>query len=134
LAPPRGRAQGGGLCKVDVEVRCLERPVHSGQKGGPVPDPVQILCRLIADLTSKDGSLNIPGLHRRAASLTVIAFESQPVRGAANQIVDAARARFSMRTAPDMDSREAGKRLIRKLTRNPPYRAHVQARIVRRTR
>jgi len=27
------------LCQVDVEVRCLERPVHSGQKGGIVPTP-----------------------------------------------------------------------------------------------
>ena len=59
-----------GLCQVDVEVRCLERPVHSGQRGGIVPDPVQILCRLIADLTAKDGSLNIPGLYRRVAKTT----------------------------------------------------------------
>jgi acetylornithine deacetylase/succinyl-diaminopimelate desuccinylase-like protein len=109
-----------GICHVDVEVRCLERPVHSGQRGGPVPDPVQILCRLIADLTTKDGS-----------TLRVIGFESQPVRGAANQIVDAARARILMRAVPGMDPREAGERLIRKLTRNPPYRAHVEARIVR---
>jgi acetylornithine deacetylase/succinyl-diaminopimelate desuccinylase-like protein len=168
-----------GLCQVDVEVRCLERPVHSGQKGGPVPDPVQILCRLIADLTAKDGSLDVPGLYRRVArptarerarlrslpfderrfarsagllegvrlagergpsvyerlwyrpSLTVIAFESQAIRGSSNQIVDSARARISMRTVPDMDSREAGELLIRKLTRRPPYGARVEARVVR---
>jgi acetylornithine deacetylase/succinyl-diaminopimelate desuccinylase-like protein len=168
-----------GLCQVDVDVRCLERPVHSGQKGGPIPDPVQILCRLIAGLTAKDGSLAIPGLYRRVArtsarqrarirrlpfdarkfgrsagllagvelvgekrysvferlwtrpSLTVIAFESQPILGSSNQIVDCARARLSMRTVPDMDSREAGNLLIRKLTRKPPHGAHVQARIVR---
>ena len=107
-----------GACQVDVEVRCLERPVHSGQKGGPVPDPVQILCRLIAGLGARDGSL------------TVVGFESQPVRGAANKIVDAARARILMRAVLDRDPREAGERLIRKLTRNPPYRAHVEARIV----
>jgi cysteinylglycine-S-conjugate dipeptidase len=59
-----------GMCQVDVEVRCLERPVHSGQKGGPVPDPVQILCRLIAGLSAKDGSLNVPGLYRRVAKPT----------------------------------------------------------------
>jgi acetylornithine deacetylase/succinyl-diaminopimelate desuccinylase-like protein len=168
-----------GLCQVDVEVRCLERPVHSGQKGGPVPDPVQVLCRLIADLTAKDGSLAIPGLYKRVArttarqrarirrlpfdprkfalgaglldgvklvgeksysvferlwtrpSLTVIAFESQPILGSSNQIVDSARARLSMRTVPDMDSREAGELLIRKLTRKPPHGARVEARIVR---
>ena len=170
-----------GLCQVDVEVRCLERPVHSGQRGGALPDPVQVLCRLITGLTADDGSLNIPGLYRRVArlparqrarlrklpfderrfarsagllkgvklsgekgysvyeriwtrpSLTVIAFESQPLQGSSNQIVDSARARISMRTVPNMDGREAGELLIRKLTRNPPHGARVEARIVRTT-
>jgi hypothetical protein len=108
-----------GTCELGVEVRCLERPVHSGQKGGPVPDPVQILCRLIAGLTASDGDW-----------LRVIGFESQPVRGAANLIVDSARARIAMGTR-DSDPRRAARRLIRKLTRKPPYRAHVAARIVR---
>jgi acetylornithine deacetylase/succinyl-diaminopimelate desuccinylase-like protein len=170
-----------GMCQVDVEVRCLERPVHSGQRGGAIPDPVQILSRLIADLTAADGSLNIPGLYRRVEaptaegrrrirslpfdrgryarssgllkgvrfsgekaysvyeriwtrpSLTVIAFESHPVRGSSNQIVDSARARISLRTVPNMDSREAGALLVRKLTRKPPFGAHVLARVVRST-
>jgi acetylornithine deacetylase/succinyl-diaminopimelate desuccinylase-like protein len=34
---------------------------------------------------------------------------------------------------PNMDSHEAGARLVRKLTRRPPYGAHVAARIVRST-
>ena len=112
-----------GSCQVDVEVRCLERPVHSGQKGGPIPDPVQILCRLIADLRVEGGS-----------SVTVIALEVQPFLGSSNQILDSARARIAMRTVPNMDSREAGQLLIRKLTRNPPHGARVQARISRRGR
>jgi acetylornithine deacetylase/succinyl-diaminopimelate desuccinylase-like protein len=168
-----------GLCQVDVEVRCLARPVHSGQRGGLVPDPVQILCRLIGELTAGDGSLAIPGLYRRVAktparqrarlrrlpfeagrfarragllpgvrltgergfapyesiwtrpSLTVIAFESHPLLGSSNQIVDTARARISMRTVPDMDSREAGELLVRKLTREPPHGARIHARVVR---
>jgi acetylornithine deacetylase/succinyl-diaminopimelate desuccinylase-like protein len=56
-----------GICQVDVEVRCLEQPVHSGFWGGPVPDSVRILARLIADLERPDGSLNVPGLYRRVA-------------------------------------------------------------------
>jgi acetylornithine deacetylase/succinyl-diaminopimelate desuccinylase-like protein len=170
-----------GMCQVDVEVRCLERPVHSGQRGGAVPDPVQILSRLIADLTAADGSLNIPGLYRRVEkptarrrarirrlpfdearyarssgllkgvrfagekgfsvyeriwtrpSLAVIAFEAHPILGSSNQIVDSARARISMRTVPNMDSREAGELLVRKLTRKPPFGAHIEARVVRST-
>jgi acetylornithine deacetylase/succinyl-diaminopimelate desuccinylase-like protein len=168
-----------GLCQVDVEVRCLERPVHSGQRGGVLPDAVQILCRLLADLTARDGSLDVPGLYRKVArpaarqrarlrrlpfkakrmarqagllpgvrltgekgfsayesiwtrpSLTVIAFEAHPIAGSSNQILDSARARLSLRTVPDMDAREAGERLIRKLTRRPPHGARVEARIVR---
>lgn len=117
----RASRQLPGSCQVEVEVRCLKRPVHSGQKGGVVPDPVQILCRLIAGLRVKHGS-----------SLTVIAFEAQPILGSSNQILDSARARIAMHTAPRTDSREAGQLLIRKLTRNPPPGARVQARISRR--
>jgi acetylornithine deacetylase/succinyl-diaminopimelate desuccinylase-like protein len=53
-----------GIAQVDVEVQCLDHPLHSGMWGGPVPDPVQSLCTLIADLRSKDGSINVPGLYK----------------------------------------------------------------------
>jgi acetylornithine deacetylase/succinyl-diaminopimelate desuccinylase-like protein len=169
------------MCQVDVQVRCLERPVHSGQRGGIVPDPVQILCRLITGLTAKDGSLDIPGLYRKVAktssrqraklrrlpfdarkvarqsgllpgvrltgergysafeslwtrpSMTVIAFEAPSIHGSSNQIVDSARARLSMRTVPNMDSRGAGELLVRRLTTRPPHGSHVEARVVRST-
>ena len=41
-------------------------------------------------------------------SLTVIALEAQKVQGSANQILDAARARLSLRTVPDMDAADGG--------------------------
>ena len=56
-----------GITQVDVEVQVLERPVHSGMWGGPVPDPVQVLSKLIAGLTDKDGKLKIPGLYDAVA-------------------------------------------------------------------
>jgi acetylornithine deacetylase/succinyl-diaminopimelate desuccinylase-like protein len=56
-----------GIVQVDLEVKVLDHPVHSGMWGGPVPDPVQMLAALIADLRSKDGSLNIPGLYKDVA-------------------------------------------------------------------
>jgi len=108
----------GGICEVDVEVRCLERPVHSGQKGGPVPDPVQVLCRIIARLAAED-----------ASSFRVIGFDSQPVRGAANTIRDVARASIAARATGE--PRRAGERVVTRLTRNPPCRAHVRAIITR---
>jgi acetylornithine deacetylase/succinyl-diaminopimelate desuccinylase-like protein len=62
-------------------------------------------------------------------SLTVIALEAHPVQGSSNQIIDAARARLSLRTVPDMDALEAGRLLVRKLTRKPPAGARVTAKV-----
>ena len=56
-----------GIAQVDVEVRCLKQPVHSGFYGGPVPDAVQVLARLVASLEAADGSLAIPGLYDSVA-------------------------------------------------------------------
>lgn len=168
-----------GLVQVDVEVSCLGRPVHSGDFGGPVPDAVRILCRLLDELRSPDGRIAVPGLYRdvvrpgaaarkrlarssltevsfrRAAgmlpgtrlerergssvreqlwtrpSLSVAAIEAHPLHGAANQILDSARARISIQTVPNMDPERTGARLVRKLTARPPAGAHVEARVVR---
>ncbi|MBV8546820.1 MAG: M20/M25/M40 family metallo-hydrolase [Acidobacteria bacterium] len=49
-----------GNCIVDVEVRCLARPVHSGQAGGLTPDAVMILCSILANLQR-----GVPGLDER---------------------------------------------------------------------
>jgi acetylornithine deacetylase/succinyl-diaminopimelate desuccinylase-like protein len=56
-----------GICQIDVEVECLERPVHSGMWGGPVPDPVQIMCGLIAGLQGRKGEIAVPGLYGKVA-------------------------------------------------------------------
>jgi acetylornithine deacetylase/succinyl-diaminopimelate desuccinylase-like protein len=56
-----------GVVQVDIEVQCLDHPLHSGMWGGPVPDPVQILCRLIASLRGKKGELDVPGLYKDVA-------------------------------------------------------------------
>ncbi len=62
-------------------------------------------------------------------ALTVIALEARPVRGSSNQIIEAARARLSLRTVPDMDAREVGRLLVRRLTARPPQGAKVTARV-----
>jgi len=166
-----------GICQVDVEVRCLRQPVHSGFFGGPTPDAVRILARLVAGLEKQDGSLDVPGLYRdvatpgrrqlrrirtlpfserkfRAAAamrpgtrfvgeraysvwerlwtrpaLTVIALEAHEIAGSSNQVIDAARARLSLRTVPRMDERRAGELLARRLTARPPAGARVTARV-----
>jgi acetylornithine deacetylase/succinyl-diaminopimelate desuccinylase-like protein len=166
-----------GICQVDLEVRCLKQPVHSGFFGGPTPDAVRILARLVAGLEKPDGSLDVPGLYRDVATpgprqrrrlralpwvdkrfrasaamkpgtqyvgeraysvwerlwtrpaLTVIALEAHPLAGCSNQVIDAARARLSLRTVPRMDERKAGALLVRRLTARPPAGARVTARV-----
>jgi acetylornithine deacetylase/succinyl-diaminopimelate desuccinylase-like protein len=50
-----------GLTAVDVTLRSLEGPVHSGVAGGAAPDPVMALARVLASLTDEWGDLAIDG-------------------------------------------------------------------------
>jgi acetylornithine deacetylase/succinyl-diaminopimelate desuccinylase-like protein len=45
-------------------VRTLRHGVHSGMYGGPVPDALTVLCRLLATLHDEHGDVAVPGLHR----------------------------------------------------------------------
>ena len=53
-----------GLVDCTVEVRLLERPVHSGMFGGPVGDALTGLCRVLATLHDDAGDVAVAGLHR----------------------------------------------------------------------
>jgi acetylornithine deacetylase/succinyl-diaminopimelate desuccinylase-like protein len=59
-----------GLATCEVEVRALKQSVHSGMWGGPVPDPVTGLCKMLASLTKEDGSIAIPGILDKVRPLT----------------------------------------------------------------
>ncbi len=51
-----------GIVTVNVEVRSLSSSVHSGTWGGPLPDPVIALARMIASLVDVEGKPAIPGM------------------------------------------------------------------------
>lgn len=45
-----------------VEIRCLEENIHSGLYGGPAPDALTALCRLLATLHDERGNVAVEGL------------------------------------------------------------------------
>ncbi|MDP9393006.1 MAG: dipeptidase [Actinomycetota bacterium] len=51
-----------GLADCEVEVRTLRHGVHSGMYGGPVPDALTALARLLATLHDEQGNVAIEGL------------------------------------------------------------------------
>jgi cysteinylglycine-S-conjugate dipeptidase len=51
-----------GLVDCVVEVRTLDHGIHSGQYGGPLPDALTVMSRLLATLHDERGNVAIPGL------------------------------------------------------------------------
>jgi len=59
-----------GIVTVNIEVRSLQSSVHSGTWGGPIPDPVLALSRMLASLVDDQGMPAIPGLMDKVRILT----------------------------------------------------------------
>ena len=59
-----------GLVSMQLNIKTMERPVHSGMFGGPIPDPSVAMSKIIAGLTNHDGTINIPELYTDIIYLT----------------------------------------------------------------
>ncbi|USQ82145.1 dipeptidase [Ornithinimicrobium faecis] len=57
-----------GLVRVVVEVKALDHGVHSGMFGGPVPDGLTALARLLATLHDEAGDVAVAGLKTSEAA------------------------------------------------------------------
>ncbi|WP_159475332.1 dipeptidase [Dyadobacter sp. 3J3] len=59
-----------GLTYLEVEVVGANRDLHSGVYGGGVPNPINILCEMIASLKDENGHITIPGFYDNVEELT----------------------------------------------------------------
>jgi cysteinylglycine-S-conjugate dipeptidase len=73
------------------------------------------------------GNAGVPVYGRlwREPSLTVIALEAQPIQGSSNQIVEAARARISLRTVPDQEPQALMDMLVHHFEKRVPWGLEV---------
>jgi acetylornithine deacetylase/succinyl-diaminopimelate desuccinylase-like protein len=53
-----------GLCYAEIHVRTLQRDLHSGSYGGTAPNALETLVRLLSELKSADGEIQIPKLYK----------------------------------------------------------------------
>jgi cysteinylglycine-S-conjugate dipeptidase len=65
-----------GVTDCRVTVRVLPIAQHSGAYGGPIPDAITALCRMIATLHDDRGEVTIEGLHRFEWAGTPVTEES----------------------------------------------------------
>lgn len=59
-----------GLVTLQVELKVLDHPLHSGIYGGPIPDPTIALSKILAKLVDENGNLDIPELNAMIKPLT----------------------------------------------------------------
>jgi len=52
-----------GLCYAEIFLTGPSHDLHSGQYGGAVPNPANILCEIIGSLHNQDGRVTIPGFY-----------------------------------------------------------------------
>ncbi|MGH7336266.1 MAG: M20/M25/M40 family metallo-hydrolase [Myxococcota bacterium] len=77
-----------GIVQVDVTVRALDHPIHSGMWGGPVPDAATAMTSLLARLVDARGAIAVPGLYddvpelseQERAALAALPFDADAFR------------------------------------------------------
>ena len=48
-----------GMSAISIVLKAVKTPLHSGSWSGPIPDPAQALCKMIASLTDAEGHILI---------------------------------------------------------------------------
>ena len=98
-----------GLSYWEVEVTGPNRDLHSGHFGGAVANPINVLCKLIADITDADGRITIPGFYddveelsdTEKAMLAQVPFSETKYKQAIDVLPSKAYAKLSCRLVPN---------------------------------
>jgi len=53
-----------GLCYAEINVRTLQRDLHSGTYGGVAPNAIETLVRMLTELKDEDGRIHIPKIYK----------------------------------------------------------------------
>ena len=83
-----------GLVDCEVEVRGLDHALHSGMYGGPVPDPLTGLVKLLAGMTDDRGAITVLGFSddvrepsdEERARIAALDFDEQQFRADAGML------------------------------------------------
>ena len=59
-----------GNIVLEIELKALKAPLHSGMWGGPVPDAVLALCRLVTSLSDAQGRIQVAGIYDHVRPLS----------------------------------------------------------------
>lgn len=59
-----------GLSEFQIEVRALTKSIHSGMWGGPVPDPVMALSKMLSTLIDENGKIALSEILEDVPALT----------------------------------------------------------------
>ena len=59
-----------GLVELGIELRALDKTIHSGMWGGPVPDSAMALCKVLAELVDENGRIAVPEIWAQVPPLT----------------------------------------------------------------
>ncbi len=53
-----------GMCYAELQVRTLQRDLHSGSYGGVAPNAIETICRMLMDIKRRSGRIRVPKLYK----------------------------------------------------------------------
>jgi acetylornithine deacetylase/succinyl-diaminopimelate desuccinylase-like protein len=52
------------MCYAELQVRTLQRDLHSGSYGGVAPNAIETICRMLMDIMRRSGRIRVPKLYK----------------------------------------------------------------------